>query len=64
MKNVLLIIALVAGLIAISFFATCGVIYLICLCFGLEFQWGIAAGIWLVLTLLSGFFKGGSSHAN
>lgn len=64
MKNVILIIALVLGLIAVSFFVTCGVIYLICLCFGLKFKCGIAAGIWLVLNLLSGFFKEGASHGN
>lgn len=45
---------LVAGL---SWIATCGLIYLIALCFGWEFSWLIATGIWLGLALVSGLFS-------
>lgn len=41
------------SLIAISWIATCGIIYLVTLCFGWTFDWLIASGIWLVLCLLS-----------
>ena len=41
---------------------TCGVYYLITLCFGLEFSWKIGAGIWLVLMLISGFLKTNNSN--
>lgn len=36
---------------------TCGIIKLITMCFGLTFKWSIATGIWLVLSLLSIYFK-------
>lgn len=42
---------------ALSWILTCGFIYLITLCFGWTFTWSIATGIWLVLFLLSSFFR-------
>lgn len=45
-------ILIVAVCYAISWAITCGVIYLITVCFGLEFSWLIATGIWLILCLL------------
>lgn len=42
---------------ALSWILTCGVIWLITLCFGLTFSWAIATGIWLILCLLGGGFK-------
>ena len=52
------------GAIAVFFIAmiiswglTCGIIYLITLCFGIVFNWWIATGIWLILFLLSAYFK-------
>lgn len=39
-------------LLGISWILTCGIIYLITLCFGLAFNWGIATGIWLILLIL------------
>lgn len=35
----------------ISYFATAGIVYLICYCFGWKFSWGIATGIWLLMLL-------------
>lgn len=46
----------VALMCAISWALTCGLVYLIMLCFGLVFSWKIATGIWLILFLLSCFF--------
>lgn len=40
-----------------SWAITTGMIYLICLCFSLEFSILTATGIWLVLCLLYWFFK-------
>lgn len=37
---------------AISWIFSCGIIKLITLCFGWEFSWAWATGIWLVLYLL------------
>lgn len=51
---VLLIWAFAEGL---GWIITCGIIKLICICFGLVFKWKIATGIWLLLSLLSAFFK-------
>lgn len=45
------------GLTAISWAITCGIIYLITLCFGLVFSWPIATGIWLILLLLKAAFN-------
>jgi hypothetical protein len=49
----ILIFLVVAG---ISWIATCGIIKLITLCFGWEFNWLIATGIWLVMFLIKSTF--------
>jgi hypothetical protein len=56
--KILAICVLTILLAAISWGATVGIIYLITLCFGLEFSFLTATGVWLVLTLLSAFLKG------
>lgn len=50
---VIFLFSLAMGL---SWIATCGIIKLITLCFGLTFSWGIATGIWLILILLGEIF--------
>ena len=58
MKGLYLIMALVAILVAgISWITTCGIFYLITLCFSLEFSWLTATGIWLILLLVGGTVK-------
>lgn len=49
-----IIIVLACGF---SWLATCGVIKLITLCFGLTFSWSIATGIWLLILILQSIFK-------
>lgn len=44
---------------AISWIATCGIVYLITLCFGLTFSWAIGTGVWLALWLLGSIFSRG-----
>ena len=44
-----------------SWIVTCGVIKLITLCFGWQFKWSIATGIWLVMCLARMVFKNNSS---
>ena len=52
---------LVAALIfAASWIVTCGIVALICLCFGWAFSWGIATGIWLILLLAKWIFDRGN----
>lgn len=53
------IAAIIALLViaAISWAITCGIIYLITICFSLAFSWPIATGIWLVLILLRSVFS-------
>lgn len=41
---------------ALCWLVTCGIIYLITLCFGLTFTWWAATGIWLVMCLLKSIF--------
>lgn len=42
---------------AISWLLSCGLVWLITLCFGLEFSWLVATGIWLAIYLIRGAFK-------
>jgi hypothetical protein len=49
---VLLFLILMIILLSISWLITCGIIYLITLCLGIAFSWGIATGIWLILLLI------------
>ncbi len=60
-KPILFIILIIITFTAISWGVTCGIIYLITLCFELNFSLKVATGIWLVLGLLSGIFSKGSS---
>ena len=50
-----IVIFLVLG--AISWLITCGLFYLITLCFSLEFSWLTATGVWLVMILLKSIFN-------
>lgn len=52
---VAIVIFLVLG--AISWLITCGIFYLITLCFSLEFSWLTATGVWLVMILLKSIFN-------
>lgn len=61
MKGCLLVIFATLFIIALSWLTTCGLLYLITLCFGWAFSWSIATGIWLVLLLLSSIFGSNSS---
>lgn len=49
--------------LGISWVITCGIIYLITLCFALTFDWLVATGIWLVMILLSACFKSNNSSS-
>lgn len=51
------VILLVAVCCGISWIATCGIIKLITMCFGLEFSWAIATGIWLIICILKSIFN-------
>lgn len=55
--TVLLVLIFLALILAVSWAGTCGVIYLITLCFDWQFKWSIATGIWLVLCLIAPVFK-------
>lgn len=50
----LLIFVLLYG---ISWIVTCGIIKLITLCFGWQFKWSVATGIWLVICILKSIFS-------
>ena len=57
--GIVALIAIVMFLVlgAISWLITCGIFYLITLCFGLEFSWLTATGVWLVMVLLRSIFS-------
>ena len=44
-----------------SWIVTCGIIKLITMCFGWQFKWSIATGIWLVMCLARTVFKNSSN---
>lgn len=53
----ILIALMFAAIMGLSWITTCGVIYLICACFGWTFTWPIATGIWLVTCLARSVFS-------
>ena len=52
MGKILMLLAIILGLLALSIGLTIGFVYLICLCFGWVFSLKIALGIWLILFLV------------
>lgn len=50
----ILVIAITAGM---SWAVTCGILWLIALCFGLVFSLRTATGIWLAMSLISVFLN-------
>lgn len=52
----ILALLMIAGLYALSWIVTCGVIKLITLCFGWTFKWSIATGIWLIICIAKSIF--------
>ena len=54
------IIGTILGIIiayAICWILTCVIIKLITMCFGLQFSWAIATGIWLIILVLKNIFR-------
>ena len=54
----LIVLALYCGL---SWLVTCGLVYLITLCFDVAFTWSAATGVWLVWIILNSIFGRGDS---
>lgn len=42
--------------LAFSWIITCGLVYVAYKCFGYEFSWWVATGIWVVIILLKSIF--------
>ena len=57
----LLTIILLVVAFGVSWMVSCGVIKLITMCFGWQFKWSIATGIWLVMCLARTVFNNSSS---
>ena len=57
----LLTIILLVVAFGFSWIVTCGIIKLITMCFGWQFKWSIATGIWLVMCLARTVFKNSSN---
>ena len=53
----LIAILLTVIVLGVSWIMTCGIVWLITLCFGWTFSWAIATGIWLVLSLIGAVIK-------
>lgn len=54
------VIGVILGIIiayAIGWILTCWIIKLITMCFGLQFSWAIATGIWLIILVLKNIFN-------
>ena len=52
MRKILMLLAIILGLLAVSIGLTVGIVYLICLCFGWAFSLKIALGVWLISFLV------------
>ena len=52
MGKILMLLAIILGLLAVSIGLTVGIVYLICLCFGWIFSLKIALGVWLISFLV------------
>lgn len=63
MYNFIFILLVIAITAVISWAVTCGVLWLITLCFGLVFSLRIATGIWLTMSLISIFLNKSSTSA-
>ena len=48
---------MIVGCLGLSWICTCGIIYLICACFGWTFTWLIATGVWLVTFIARSIFS-------
>lgn len=53
----LITILIIAICLAISFFGTAGLVWVVCWVFGLSWSWKIALGVWAALCLISGAVK-------
>jgi uncharacterized membrane protein (Fun14 family) len=54
----MIVLFIILAILGVSWLATCGVIYLITLCFGLTFTWAKATGMWLIFCIVSAIFSG------
>lgn len=62
--GILIVAAFIVAMYALSWIATCGLIYLVTLCFGWKFNWFIATGVWLVMLLARSVFKSNTTVNN
>lgn len=53
----LIVVLLLALTLGISWISTCGIIKAITWCFGWEFSWKVATGVWFVVLLAQSVFK-------
>ena len=59
--SILLVILVIALMCGLSWSIVSGFVWLICLCFGIQFNFLISTGIWLILLLLNLVFGKSSS---
>lgn len=57
MKKALIVIAVLAIALGISWVITVGILKLISICFGVGFSLPVATGIWLILCLVQSIFS-------
>lgn len=55
--KIVLYVVIVAALLAISFFGTAGLVWLVCWAFKWTWSWKISVGVWAALILVSGAVK-------
>ena len=57
-EAILIVALILVFAYAVSWIISCGLIWLICLCFHLEFKWSIATGIWIIMCIIQSIFTG------
>ena len=50
-------LSVIVAVLGASWLLTCGLVYLIMLCFDITFSWPIATGIWLMIISLNVIFN-------
>lgn len=60
MTDILIPILLIVAIFAVSFLVTSG-LWILSLCFGFDFSWKLAVGLWIVFLIEQSIFSGGKS---
>ena len=53
---------IVIAMLAVSFFGTAGLVWVVCWAFSWHWSWKVSIGIWALLLIISGTFRSGGKQ--